>query len=169
MMKGSRGMILLTTLIMLTLIALLLFSVMRGTWLYQKLVRQTQAAHTHFYALEEVAAYLETINFKQHSHSCLKKTRDLNQPVEFVRGQQGCVLQYKHEIYRYAVADLGVFACLKISAQASHHWMVAVTAPKRGHEILSVRVARPAGKRKKICSISSGINTGILSWRYLVD
>lgn len=169
MMDRSRGMILLTTLIMLALIASLLLSVMRGTWLYQKLSRQTQASHTNFYALEAAALYLENIGFKQISSHCLKKTKDLNQPVTILRSEQGCDLNYKNKTYRYAVADLGLFACLRIHTQASHHWILAITAPDLGHEVLSIRVVKPAGKRKKVCSHSSEINAGVLSWRYLID
>ena len=169
MKERSRGMILLTTLIMLALIASLLFSVMRGTWLYQKLTRQTRASHTAFYALEAAASHLEKVGFKQVASNCLKKTKNLNQPVMLLRAGQGCILNYKQENYRYAVADLGVFACLKIKTQASHHWVIAIMAPELGHEILTVRIAKPAGKRKKACSESSEINAGALSWRYLTD
>jgi len=86
-----------------------------------------------------------------------------------LRSEQGCVLNYKNKTYRYAVADLGVFACLRIHTQASHHWTLAVTAPDLGHEILSIRVAKPAGKRKKVCPAPSEVSAGVLSWRYLAD
>jgi len=162
MRDRSQGMILLTTLIMLALIASLLFSMMRGTWIYQKLARQTRASHEALYALEAAASHLERLGFKHVSKSCIKKTKDLNQPLRTLRLEQGCVLSYKREAYRYAVADLGVLAC-------SHHWLIAVTAPELGHEILSIRVARPINKRKKACITSAEINTGILSWRYLAD
>lgn len=162
-------MILLTTLIMLALIASLLFSVMRGTWLYQKMMRQTRASHTSFYALEAAAFHLEQSGFKDISSNCLKKTKDLNQPIIVLRSGQGCVLNYQAKTYRYAVADLGVVACLSINAQVSHHWVIAIMAAEYDHEILSVRVAKPAGKRKKICSAPSEIKAGILSWRHLVD
>ena len=169
MKERSRGMILLTTLIMLALIASLLFSMMRGTWIYQKLARQTYASHAAFYALEAAAQHLETLEFRHIPKSCVKKTNDLNQPLSILRSEQRCVLRYKNQAYQYAIADLGVFTCLKINAQASHHWSMAITAPELGHEILSVRVAKPAGKRKKLCKTSSEIKTGILSWRYLPD
>tara|TARA_R110002126_G_scaffold17798_2_gene68886 strand:+ start:60182 stop:60670 length:489 start_codon:yes stop_codon:yes gene_type:complete len=162
MRERSQGMILLTTLIMLALIASLLFSMMRGTWMYQKLARQTRASHEAFYALEAAASHLEHLGFKHVSTSCIKKTKDLNQPLHSLRLEQGCVLSYKHQTYRYAVADLGVRVC-------SHHWLIAVAAPALGHEILSIRVARPINKRKKACITSTEINTGILSWRYLAD
>ena len=113
MMVRSRGMILLTTLVMLLVIASLLFSVMQGTWLYQKLTRQTRASHTNFYALEAAAFHLESIGFKQLSSGCIKRTKDLNKPVMMLRAGQGCAFNYKQKTYRYAVADLGVVACLK--------------------------------------------------------
>ena len=169
MIEHSRGMILVTTLIMLALIASLLFSVMQGTWLYQKLARQTRASHTNFYALEAAASHLEHIGFKQPASNCLKKTNDLNQAIMALRSGQGCTLNYKQKTYYYAVADLGVFACLKINTQVSHHWLLAVTAPDSGHEVLSMRIATPSGKRKKVCAEPSEINAGVLSWRYLVD
>lgn len=169
MRERSRGMILLTTLIMLALIASLLFSMMRGTWIYQKLAKQTHKSHDAFYALEAVASHLEKSGLKHIPKKCINKTNDLNQPVSILHSKQGCELNYKHHVYYYAIADLGVFACLKIKAQASHHWSLAVTAPEVGHEILAIRVAKPAGKRKKICKASSEINTGVLSWRYLAN
>jgi len=169
MIERSRGMILVTTVIMLLLIASLLFSVMQATWLYTKLTRQTRASHENFYALEAVVSYLEQTDLKQMSSSCLKRSKDLNQPVEMLRKGQGCILNYKQKTYRYAVADLGVVACLKIQAQASHHWMLAVTAPDLGHEILAVRMVTPVRGRKKVCDVSSEVNAGVLNWRYLVD
>ncbi|MDF1684234.1 MAG: hypothetical protein P1U36_06210 [Legionellaceae bacterium] len=169
MKERSQGMILLTTLIMLALIASLLFSMMRGTWIYQKLVRQTRASHEAFYDLEAAASHLEKSGLKNIPKSCIKKTNDLNQPLSILRSEQGCVLRYKNQVYYYVIADLGVFTCLKIKAQASHHWSLAITASELGHEILSLRIAQPAGKRKKICKVSSEISTGVLSWRYVAN
>ncbi|NCT57817.1 MAG: hypothetical protein GW760_08950 [Legionella sp.] len=162
MRERSQGMILLTTLIMLALIASLLFSMMRATWIYQKLARKTQASHAAFYALEGAAQHLLALDFKRISKICIKKTRDVNQPLSILRLEQGCELSYKNQAYRYALADLGVFSC-------SHHWIIAVTAPELGHEILSIRVATPVSKKTKACKTVSKIDTGVLSWRYLAD
>jgi hypothetical protein len=136
---------------------------MRATWIAQKLARKTRASHTAFYALEGAAQHLIALDFKHWAkNSCIKKTRDVNQPLQLLRLEQGCEWRYKNQVYRYALADLGVVSC-------SHHWMVAITAPELGHEILSIRVARPIIKKTKICKTVLKIDSGILSWRYLSE
>ena len=94
------------------------------------------------------------------SKICIKKTRDVNQPLKLLRLEQGCEWRYKNQVYRYALADLGVVSC-------SHHWMIAIAAPELGHEILSIRVARPIIRKTKICKKVPEIDAGVLSWRYL--
>lgn len=162
MRERSQGMILLTTLIMLALIASLLFSMMRGTWIYQKLARKTRASHEAFYALEGAAQHLMALDFNHISKRCVNKKRDVNQPLQLLRLEQGCELSYKKQVYRYTLADLGMFSC-------SHHWILAVTAPELGHEILSMRVAKSISKKTKKCRASDEIITGILSWRYVAN
>ncbi|MDF1827591.1 MAG: hypothetical protein P1U39_04880 [Legionellaceae bacterium] len=163
MRERSEGMILLTTLIILALIASLLFSMMRATWIAQKLARQTRETHAAFYALEGAAQHLIALDFKHLTKKkCIKKTRDVNQPLQMLRIEQGCEWRYKNQVYRYALADLGVVSC-------SHHWLIAITASELGHEILSTRVAKAINIKTKNCKNATKIDTGVLSWRYLSE
>ncbi len=159
-MKGyPSGMVLLTTMIMLSILTLLVLSLMQGVFLYVKSTRQIVQNHALFYQLEKVARTLDLSRL-----SCVVSGQDPNQLMYLVSRHQGCGTKQ----YHYNVQDMGLFPCLQIftedKVQGSHHWLVTIANTQQPDLVLQLRfaVAASAG----VCETGGHlIQPGVVSWR----
>ncbi|MCH9755860.1 MAG: hypothetical protein K0U37_01545 [Gammaproteobacteria bacterium] len=141
-LRRTRGMILLTTILILGLLAALIFSMQRAMWLYTKLHQKTCAIHQVFEALEAEALKLVLSSPKT---LCFSNILDVNHAALMLKAGHGCAVVENKMSYRYWVNDLGY---------VDKQMALAVQASVRPNAILSVRFSK---------------TKGLMSWRYLID
>lgn len=162
----SQGMVLFTTLMMVTLVALMVLSVMRAVLLLEKINQKLMSTHQAFYELEAAA---ETIIEKASEIRLSSCVRRADTPET-----KTCQLTQGSHVYRYWVVDEGVFPCLIIQSEettsASHHWVISVKREKTAKAVLQLRVATAAEPCSACESpVHALIVKGVMSWRYLAD
>ena len=158
MKHRQTGFIFITTLFMISILALLILSLMQSIFLYAKTSNQRINHHQALYQLENVALKL---NVKQTSH-CVIFNPDFSLPKKLLRDQRGCDWVEAQVIYHYIVSDLGVYPCLYIGSNASHHWLVSIVSSLEPSILLQVRFAMPENKVECQASDSRQIQQGIV-------
>lgn len=163
MRSHMEGFVLLTTFLMLSLLALLVVANMKSVSLYFKMSNHLISSHQDFYRLEAVVNEIGI----SHLHDCVSSEQDPNRLLEQLRQVQGCDLALFHHTYHYIVSDLGISPCLQINLNSSHHWLISVIDVVLQSHSLQVRVALP--EKQGICleEKSRLITGGIVSWRHL--
>lgn len=109
----STGFVLLTTIMMIVILALLVLSLMQSLFLYIRSSNQVVINHKRLTEMEQIVDKLDLT-------------------------QSGYVGQYI-----YVVEDLGLHPCLKINQLGSHHWQVTIATTQPPHVVLQLRIARP--------------------------
>jgi hypothetical protein len=146
MKQRIGGMVLLSTVLMLLLMAALMCSMLKATWLYTRLNAHAKASHEAYYALETTALALLHPSVGKLDAACSSQTPDVNHARHMLQTGHGCVKVEHEVVYQYWWSDLG------LDADASdRHWLLAV---QQAHRQLLVRIS---GKKE------------IVSWRYLID
>ncbi len=145
MKQSNRGMVLLSTLFMLLLIATLMCSMQKATWVYAKLNTRIKASHDALHAFETATQSILNLS-NTHEKACTNLTPDINDARAKLTMGQGCIWREGGEHYHYWWSDLGVG-----DEKALRHWLLTV---KHAHQFLTVRIT----EQKKV-----------ISWRYLVD
>ena len=140
--KRIGGMILLTTILILSLLAALVFSMQRAMWLYTKLYQKTCATHQAFEALESEALKLARGSLRTH---CLSDVLDVNHALLMLKAGRGCVVTTNKIKYRYWVNRVGY---------SDKQVILAVHAVLHPEVMLSLRFSKIKG---------------LMSWRYLID
>jgi len=162
------GIVILTTIIMLSILTLLVLSLMQTVLLYIKVSNQVLIRHERFYKLEAAAHQLL---LKNHQADCVIHYENPNKIMGLSVDGQGCLFVQEKQQYQYLVDDLGLFPCLKMAygkeRQSSHHWVITILSPLPEQAMLQLRIAKPA--KAVACGFSDErwINSGIISWRYL--
>ncbi len=164
----QRGLVLLTTVIMISILTLLILSLMQSVFLYIKVNNQVLRNHELLYQLEAVAYQLGKENY---TSDCLLTNENPNQILELLLSRQGCFFRAENQQYIYLVNDLGLFPCLHIrdgkEIHSSHHWLITVMSPPPQQAVLQVRISKAVQAITCQASEMRMINKGLLSWRYL--
>ena len=163
MKSTSAGFILLTTLFIVSLIALLVIANMKSVSLYFKTNNQVVISHEAFYQLEVVANKIGLSN----KDKCLSSVQNPNQLVQALGLSQGCDWVMFNQSYHYLVSDLGLYPCLQIGISSSHHWLVSVMNTASPSHVLQLRWAVPGEKANCLEDKSHQIASGVISWRYM--
>lgn len=157
MMEQSRGMILFTTLMMISWVALMVLSGMRAVLLWESVNSRVHTSHQAFYALD-LAAHAWVDGASEHA---------------LQRCARPCQLTYEGEVYQYEASNLGVFPCLTIQVgeivKASHHWQVRFWRKETPQKIIEIRLAMPGARRVCRLPINDVIRQGVISWRYVTS
>ncbi len=166
----QKGIVLFMTMIILSILALLILSLMQAILLYVKANNQLIQRHQAFYQLEAASNQLGV--FSVEDRRCMVSEKDPNEVIELLQRQHGCTSVVGQQSYRYLVEDLGVYPCLQIKLgtrlRSSHHWLLSVTTEGPIFELLQLRIARVADLAP--CDGASiMINEGVISWRHLLD
>ncbi len=140
----QRGIVLLTTLLMLGLLAALMLSIERAFWLYAKLHQKVFQAHAVFYQLEEAASALGKKGPSAVSGFCVSDALDVNDALWHLQSKPGCRLVHAGAAYRYWFTQL---------KSDKTEWVLAMQANSALKGVLMLRFSS-----KK----------GLLSWRYFV-
>jgi len=163
--SSQRGMILLTTIIMIIVLTMLVLTLLQTVFLYIKVNNQVVSKHEALYQLEAVAHRLLML---ENDPNCVITDGDPNQMIELLRDHRGCLFVDNHRQYDYVIDDLGLFPCLHIvsgnTKYSSHHWLITVSMVGQP-DILQLRIAKQA--REISCYSLEGrqIHQGVISWR----
>ena len=149
----AEGMVLLTTLMMITLVAEMVMSAMRAVLLLEKVNQRLALTHQAFY---EFDAVLEGILEQASTHTL---SACINTPCQWLQGTH---------TYSYEVVDWGIFPCLRLliheQTVASHHWQLTVHSMYPTALTRVVRIATRGPLRSCTSSIFARISKGVLSW-----
>ncbi|AHE66622.1 hypothetical protein [Legionella oakridgensis] len=164
----DRGMVLLTTIILISMLAFLVLSLMQGVFLYSKASAYRVVEHQEFYQLEATAYKLV---FRKEWHAkphCVARHADWSQ-IEQALAKPHCTVMLAEKQYHYLIEDLGEYSELCILADGktigSHHWLLSVMNSR--HDALQLRIAEPSGHQSCELSQQQMIAEGVISWRYL--
>ncbi|KTD18469.1 hypothetical protein [Legionella jordanis] len=165
----ERGIILLSTLLMLSLLSLLIISHMGNFFLFYRSLNQYILKKEMFYKLEFQAAKLAKGNWKI-GQACVLEEQDPNSMMSKVAAQ-GCSLGDEGSNYFYLIEQLGFFPCLQsqLSNQAvsTRHFRVNILSKKPFFAFLQLRVSRAIPVVECPSHSIQRIALGILSWRFL--
>lgn len=166
-MIKSAGAVLLTTIIMVTLLATLILSLTHALLLYIHASSHLISRHNSFYQLENSAAVLSLS--KNLPPSCGAGKQTPNQLIDLLLSGKGCLYTHAKQRYYYLWQDLGDYPCLRINAgkntYASHHLLISLRSSEG--DVLQLRLGTVAIKDSSCKTGSRVVNNGILSWRYL--
>jgi len=162
----QAGMVILTTVIMISIVTMLVLSLMQSVYFYTKMSNAVLKRHNALYQFEAAAYHLVTLS---DLDECVLTEENPNRLVELLLKKKGCLLTLEHRLYYYLVDDLGLYPCLQsASGDSSHHWLYTIFSPV-DRAVIQLRVARPA--RVLNCELSGvrHIKMGVISWRYLTS
>lgn len=160
----QAGMIVLTTVIMISIVMMLVLSLMQSVFLYTKASNSVLKKHKEFYQLEAAIQHLIAEN---HPNDCLFSEENPNKIVTWLLQMNGCRFTWNDHQYYYLIDDLGLYPCLQTyKGNSSHHWLYTIFSPVQ-QSILQLRIAKPAKALQCELLDVRNIKTGIISWRYL--
>jgi hypothetical protein len=164
----QQGLILVTTLLLLALLALFTLAQLQFILLdYQALnaVREKQQA---LWELESLTGQLVNTVDLTTPGPCLLKSQDLNKPLDLLVKQQGCRLDKGKKRFYYLFEDLGIFPCLQLRLkqrlQSTQHFSLSIRAAKQT-PLLQVRFARPIALQTCEAGKVNQGHIGLLTWR----
>ena len=170
-MTQEKGVILLTTILMITLLSMLVVSLLQMVFLYVKTSAALIEKHKAFYRAEASAHRLFT---KQHflkNASCKTDESDPNRVLSLLRKKQGCVFQDNDYSYHYFFEDRGVYSNLCINAGdtqlSTHHWQLSMVQDSPQLSLIQIRMALPENSEPCTLKEQTIIPPGIISWRYV--
>ncbi|MBA2651964.1 MAG: hypothetical protein H0U73_06850 [Tatlockia sp.] len=166
---NQSGIVLLTTLILTSLLALLILTQMQLFLLNFKALRLLKEKHQAFWSLEAAASKLMQDLDGLRKGSCVLGEQGPNIVIDLLKNKQSCSLIYEKEVFYYLIEDLGIFPCLQIQFNkekySTRHFRLSIHSAKKKRAILQVRHARLANLIRCEKELKPG-KTGLLSWRY---
>jgi hypothetical protein len=171
MRSKQKGIVLFTTIILLTLVALLTLSQLQMAFLYYHALNQAVEKHQFFYQLEAQANRLLLDKHWLAQGACIIKERNPNEVIELLKNKQGCVLSHYKQQFFYLVEDIGLFPCLQVQddkvTYSTQHWRINMMTNEKYPGFLQLRFARLAKLATCENSKPRQIKVGLLSWCYL--
>ena len=164
LLSRMQGIVLLTTMMMIAILTMLVLSLMQGVFLYIKSCNQIVTNHDVIYQMEAIAGKLEL-----STSACIVRNKNVNQLVEQLAENGGCLFDEGARQYKYVLADLGLYPCLQINLDetlyGSHHWLITIKTVQPPNMIVQLRFATIA--KATVCELSTvhRIKPGVLSWR----
>lgn len=167
-MNNQQGMILPSTLLIISLLALITLAQLQLFFLQIKATNQISFEKNIFKQLEKEASLL--LVSKAMQKECLIHKINANKVIQGLQHQQGCLVAIDNGSYRFMIEDMGIFPCLKIrvnhSFYASRHWRLTMITDDAKHS-LQLRIAKKGPNQ--LCEQQDFIvmRPGVISWRYL--
>ncbi len=129
----DAGIVLITTLILIGLLALLTLSQLQILLLNYKVLNLASEQQKDFLILEKAAKQLlKQIDRKAHGACSVSKNESVN--LDFLFEKQSCPLVYEKQQFHYLIEDLGVFPCLQIKQDkqiySTRHFRLSVQSDK---------------------------------------
>ncbi|MDP1602621.1 MAG: hypothetical protein Q8M03_05095 [Legionella sp.] len=170
-MKKQKGMILINTLLMISVIALIVLSQVQLIFLQFRAMNELISRHQAFRQLEAAANQLITGSMQGLNQRCLVPRRDNNDIVDRIKHKEGCALSINKKQYQFFIENLGAVPCLEITINdqlyTTRHQRFTVALMSNKPLILQIRMASAGDYIMCDSRQSTQIQPGILSWRYL--
>lgn len=167
----QKGVVLFTTVMMLSILMLMILSLMQAVFLYVKASKQIVDWHQQFYQLEAFTNQLRVSPHLAGNEDCRVKNKSPNAVIDLLQKQHGCKAVLENQTYIYLIDDLGEYPCLHImnnhGVRSSHHWLVSVARLGPPVEILQLREARSIDLMTCDDNTVNVIHEGVLSWRHV--
>lgn len=164
MNRLQKGVVLLSTMLMLVVMTLLVLSMMQSVLLYMKASNQLFHQHTVFYDMEDVINRLDVA-----SSNCVVNNQNPNQLIDLLVANQGCTHEENRRKYTYIIGDLSLYPCFQIKTasgmRGSRHWLITIASTGLPHVVLQVRIAEPTETEPCLLTVVHPIHAGVLSWR----
>lgn len=164
MSRSEKGIVLLSTMLIITIMTLLVLSMMQSVLLYMKASNQQIHQHQVFYEMEDA---INRLDFA--SPNCVVHNQSAEQSIDQLVLNQGCTHEEKPRKYSYVLNELSPTPCLQIKTQngmqGSHHWLITIATAELPHVVLQIRVAKPAETDPCPLNRVHRIHAGVLSWR----
>lgn len=167
-MKTEQGLVLPTTIIMLSVLALVVLSQLQAVFLVIQSLNQLQAKQQAFYQLEAAAHQLLT----QAPHmpsNCKLPAQDPQAVLLSLKQHQGCQFWYAQQLYWYWLEDLGLFPCLQTKVNkhsySTQHTRLSIFTHEETPMLLQLRLAKPVKLTACENQPLNLIPAGIVSWR----
>jgi len=164
-----QGTVLLTTIIIVSILAILILSMMQAVFLYLKASGHVVVHQQEFYQLEAAAQKIAAFD-KPLAHCVVQKINP-NDIMSQLLSDKGCVLMVGDQRYQYLIDDLGEYPCLNIAYDkriyGSHHWLISIATSESA--ILQIRLVKRAETPRCKQVEEREVHEGISSWRYLSD
>ena len=165
----QKGVVLFTTMIMLSILTLLILSLMQAILLTVKASNQLAKRHEVFYQLEAAAIQLSGSNFSHEEQACTVSEKNPNEVIELLQRHHGCIKMIGRQSYRYLIVDLGAYPCLRIKSgsqlKSSHHWLLSIATEGSVFEVLQLRIARAVDLVQCVGN-EIIISEGTVSWKH---
>ena len=170
-MSKQSGIVLPTTLMVLTLLALLVVSQMQNVFLYHKSLNQLVQKHQIFYQLEVEANKLAHLDTTLIPQICFTQQINPNEVVALLKRKQGCILISEKKTFIYLIENLGLFPCLQArfnkTTYSTRHLRITIMADdNKSPDFLQLRIAQLATLEACEDNELKRIKIGLLSWRY---
>lgn len=170
MKRRLNGMILLTTLLMISMISVWVLSLMQSVLLY---IKATEGVVRHQESLYQLERATEAVFHREHPIACSVSLLDPNQVIDRLLEGFGCIFKHADHSYEYLIDDLGPIPCIVMEGGqgmvTSHHWLVTVLTTTPHRDLLQIRWAEPGKTMACESQEPQLIRRGILTWRYLPD
>lgn len=170
-MRIQRGVVLLTTLFMITILSLLVITFMNSLSLYLRADHTLERKQQLLQQLEKISVAYLSRNALFTNLACVITDDNPNASIDYLLHQSGCVFTSQKHPYYYVIADLGEYPCQKISVDGtqytSHHWLFTVASEGLKPSMLQLRLAVITPDRRCETKLIQFIPPGVLSWRYL--
>ena len=170
MNRRQQGMILVSTMLMISLLSMLVLSLLQMVFLYVKTSNYIVQQHKAFYQMEGLAERISLQPGFRINASCIIPEDNPNRVIRMLLQNQGCVAQEEAQHYRYVLEDLGINPCLSIAVgdakYSSHHWRLSMLQDIPEQPIVQIRVALPSVSKPCAQTEQNAIPSGIISWRY---
>lgn len=165
-----RGVVLLTTLVMILVMAQLVLSLMQSNVVFLKASHQLSHGHDSFYKLESAAYRLSASNLLLLPVNCRIVVTPPNKIITRLQ-HGGCQFIYRDRIYYYLLEDMGIYSKLPMLVDyklfASHHWLLTMLGGDSRHFALQLRVVTPDVEVTQV--LIKPITSRVVSWRVLSD
>ncbi len=168
MIRGQQGIILLSTLLMVTLLTLFVVAQLHFVFLYHRALNAELHAQQDFYQLEAEANQLALRNWSKAS-ACTLEAENLDKVMSLLKKEKACSLSRSNQRYFYLVEKLGIFPCLQTQSQVgTYHVRISLLKAGSSPSLLQLRIARPQPFTSSCESKDTVLVTqSLISWRYL--
>ncbi|MBA3537603.1 MAG: hypothetical protein H0T84_13515 [Tatlockia sp.] len=167
----QAGLVLLTTIMVIGLLALLTLSQLQILLLDFKAISMASKKKQDFWTLETAANTVLRNIALEGQESCLLSEKDPDVVINLLKNKKGCPLIHEKQPFYYLIEDLGVFPCLQVlidnKIYSTRHFRLSIHSAEKHAAILQLRHARI--EKLVICDNNEPKQSklGLQSWRYL--
>ncbi|MBA4696526.1 MAG: hypothetical protein H2069_03925 [Legionella sp.] len=163
----QEGVILISSLLILTVLASLLLTNMQSSLLSRRALNQWMHKTHTLAAIEGKAIHILSTPIKK---GCFTEALSPNAIMTVLQQKQACALISGNETYYYIFENIGLFPCITLPCGTktcgTFHRRLSVFNPKND-AFLQIRLAEPVAHSSCEAQVHRPIKGRVLNWRYL--